>query len=59
MFMLRTSLQEPPPPGQLLLQRRPTGVAQRSEAKSGAKRFEPSSDHKAQHEINPLQEPSL
>jgi len=43
--MLSASLQQLPPPGQLLFQRRPTGLAQRSEAKAGAKRFDLSSGH--------------
>jgi hypothetical protein len=52
MLMLRASLQKPSPPDQLLLQklllqRRPTGVAQRSGANSGAKRFDLSSDYSA------------
>src|ERR1039457_3310192 len=45
--MLRASLQQLPPPGQLLFQRRPTGVAQRSGAKASAKRFDLSSTHNA------------
>src|SRR5664279_4398572 len=47
MLMLRASLQKPSPTDQSLLQKRPTGVAQRSGAKSGAKRLDPSSDHNA------------
>jgi hypothetical protein len=43
--MWRTNLQEPSPPRQLFLQRPPTGAAQRSGAKSGAERFDLSSDH--------------
>jgi hypothetical protein len=47
MLMLRASLQKPSLPAQLLLQRRPTGVAQRSGAKSGAKRLDLSSNQHA------------
>jgi len=52
MLMLRASLQKTSQPDQLLLpkallQGRPTGVAQRSGAKSGAKRFDLSSHHNA------------
>jgi hypothetical protein len=45
--MLHASLQKPSPPDQLLLQRRPTGIAQRSGAKSGAKRLDLSSNQHA------------
>jgi hypothetical protein len=47
MLMQRVSLQQASPTGQVLRQTPPTGVAQRSGTKSGAKRFDLGSDRNA------------
>jgi hypothetical protein len=57
--MLCASLQQRSPPRQFLLQKGPTGGAQRSGAKSGAKRLDLRSNRDAQHDIKPIHQPSF
>jgi hypothetical protein len=60
MLMGRASLHNSPPLASVFsrqIQKSRSGGAQRSGAKSGAKRFDPSSDHNPQHGIKPLKKP--